>query len=109
LYTESAAIEILGVEYELVLEKPQPTHEELVAVEAKLQSAFDKHKGTFMQLFVVKNLATLKAFYLGNYVDAISILDEVISNPSVKPNEKADYKILQADIYLVAGMIWDAS
>jgi tetratricopeptide (TPR) repeat protein len=109
LYSESAAIEILGVEYELVLEKPQPTHEELLAVETKLQAAFDKHKGTFMQLFVVKNLATLKAFYLGNYVDAISILDEVISNPSVKPAEKADYKILQADIYLVAGMIWDAS
>jgi len=109
IYSESSAIEILGVEYELALEKPQVTKEELIAVETKLQAAFNKHKGTFLQLVVVKNLATLKAFYLGNYADAIAILDDVISNPSIKPTDKADYKILQADIYLVAGMIWDAS
>jgi tetratricopeptide (TPR) repeat protein len=108
-YAESAAIEILGVEYELVVEKPQATQEELLAVEKKLQAASDKHKGTFLQLFVVKNLATLKAYYLNNYVEAIALLDEVVSNPSIKSTDKAEYKILQGDIYLLAGMIWDAS
>jgi tetratricopeptide (TPR) repeat protein len=93
----------------LVLEKPQPSQEELLALEKKLQVVSDKHKGTYMQAMVVRNLANLKAFYLNNYVDAIGLLDEVISNPSIKPMDRAEYKILQADIYLVAGMIWDAS
>ncbi len=109
MYAESSSIEILGVEYELVLEKPQATKEELTVVEQKLQAASDKHKGTFMQTFVVKNLATLKAYYLNKPEEAIALLDEVISNPSIKPVDKADYKILQADIYLVSGAIWDAS
>ncbi len=109
MYAESSSIEILGVEYELVLEKPQATKEELMAVEQKLQAASDKHKGTFMQTFVVKNLATLKAYYLNKPEEAIELLEEVISNPSIKPVDKADYKILQADIYLVSGVIWDAS
>jgi tetratricopeptide (TPR) repeat protein len=109
IYSESSSIEILGVEYELVLEKPQATKEELITVEQKLQAASDKHKGTFMQTFVVKNLATLKAYYLNKPEEAIALLEEVISNPSIKPVDKADYKILQADIYLVSGAIWDAS
>lgn len=109
IYNESSTIEILGVEYELVLQKPQATKEELMVVEQKLQAASDKHKGTFMQTFVVKNLATLKAYYLNKPEEAITLLDEVISNPSIKPVDKADYKILQADIYLVSGAIWDAS
>jgi len=109
IYAESSSIEILGVEYELVLEKPQPTKEELLAVEQKLQAASDKHKGTFMQTFVVKNLATLKAYYLNKPEEAIALLEEVVGNPSIKPVDKADYKILQADIYLVSGAIWDAS
>ncbi|MDZ4664182.1 MAG: tetratricopeptide repeat protein [Bacteroidota bacterium] len=109
MYSESSAIEILGVEYELVLEKPQATNEELIAVEQKLQAASDKHKGTFMQTFVVKNLAILKAYYLSKPEEAISLLDEVVANPSIKPVDKADYKILQADIFLISGAIWDAS
>ena len=56
-----------------------------------------------MQTFVVKNLATLQAYYLNKPEEAIALLEEVISNPSIKPVDKADYKILQADIYLVSG------
>lgn len=108
-YELSASIEILGVEYELVLEKPQATQEELLAVEKKLQAASDKHKGTFTQLLVVKNLANLKAFYLNKPQEAIDLLEDVIANPGLKAVDKSEYKILQADIYLVAGEIWEAS
>lgn len=108
-YTESSAIEILSVEYELVVEKPQATQQELVAVEQKLDAASNKYKGTFMQTFVVKNLATLKAYYLNKPQEAIDLLEGVIQNPSLKPIDKADYKILQADIYLLVGEIWEAS
>lgn len=108
-YSESAAIEILGVEYELVIQKPNVTQQELTAVEQKLEAASNKYKGSFMQTFVVKNLATLKAYYLNKPEEAIDLLDEVIQNPSIKPIDKASYKLLQADIYLVVGLIWDAS
>lgn len=108
-YSESSAIEILTVEYELIIEKPNATNEELLAVEQKLSAASNKYKGSFMQTFVVKNLATLKAFYLNKHQEAIDLLDEVILNPSIKPIDKASYKILQADICMLTGQIWDAS
>ncbi len=108
-YSEPASIEILSVEYELVIEKPQPTQQELIAVEQKLEAASNKYKGSFMQTFVVKNLATLKAYYLNKPQEAIDLLDEVVLNQSLKPVDKADYKILQGDIYLLIGQIWDAS
>jgi len=108
-YSEAASIEVLGVEYELVVEKTAPTQQELIAIEQKLEAASNKHKGTYMQTFVVKNLATLKAYYLNKPFEAIDLLEEVIQSPSIKPIDKADYKILQGDIYLIAGQIWDAS
>jgi tetratricopeptide (TPR) repeat protein len=108
-YSESSSIEILSVEYELIVEKPQATKEELLVVEQKLDAASNKYKGSFMQTFVVKNLATLKAYYLNKPQEAIELLETVIQNPSLKPIDKADYKILQADIYLLVGEIWEAS
>jgi len=108
-YSESSSIEVLSVEYELIIEKAQPTQQELIAVEQKLESASIKYKGSFMQTFVVKDLATIKAYYLGKPQEAIELLDEVVLNPSLKPIDKAEYKILQADIYLLIGEIWEAS
>lgn len=108
-YTESAAIEILSVEYELVTEKVQPSLQELTQVEQKLQQAYDKYKGTFMQTFVIKNLATLKAYYLNKPTEVVTMLDEVLQSAGIKAADKAAYKILQADIYLLVNEIWEAS
>jgi tetratricopeptide (TPR) repeat protein len=108
-YSESASIEILSVDFELVTEKPQPALSELQAVEQKLQSAYDKYKGTYMQTFVVKNLATLKAFYLNKPREAVELLDEVLQSAGIKPLDRATYKIVQGDIYLLINEIWEAS
>lgn len=108
-YSETASIEILSVDYELVTEKIQPSKEELIAVEQKLQQAYNKYKATYLQNFVVKNLANLKAFYLNKPQDAIDLLDEVLQSTGIKPIDKAAYKILQADIYLLVNEIWEAS
>ncbi len=108
-YSESSAIEILSVEYELVIEKAQPTMQELTAVEQKLETALNKYKGTFMQTYVVKNLSALKAYYLNKPLEAIGLLETVIQNPGLKPLDKAAYKIAQADVYLLVGEIWEAS
>ncbi len=108
-YSESSAIEILSVEYELVIEKAQPTLQELTAVEQKLETALNKYKGTFMQTYVVKNLSSLKAYYLNKPLEAIALLETVIQNPGLKPLDKAGYKIAQADVYLLVGEIWEAS
>lgn len=108
-YSESSAIEILSVEYELVIEKAQPTLQELTAVEQKLETALNKYKGTFMQTYVVKNLSSLKAYYLNKPLEAIALIETVIQNPGLKPLDKAGYKIAQADVYLLVGEIWEAS
>jgi len=108
-YSASASIEILSVEYEMVTQKPNATSAEFQAVERKLQEASNKHKGTYMQSFIARNLASLQAFYLQKHIDAIDLLEEVIQIPGLKPVEKAEFKILQADIYLLSGQIWDAS
>ncbi len=108
-YAAPASIEILSVEYEMITENPRVTPIELQTVEKKLIDASAKHKGTYMQTFIARNLASLQAFYLNKHKQAIELLDEVILIPGLKPAEKAEFKILQADIYLLSGQIWDAS
>ncbi len=108
-YSATASIEILSVEYEMVIDKPNASLVELQAVEKKLLEASAKHSGTYMQTFIAKNLATLQAYYLNKQTEAIELLENVINNPGLKPAEKAEYKLLQGDIYLLIGEIWEAS
>jgi tetratricopeptide (TPR) repeat protein len=108
-YYDFAIIEGLNVDYLALVQKPQATHEELVALEAKLTKANEKYKGAFQNQLILKNLANLKAYYLNKSEEAVELLSNFIALGGIDAATKAEYKIMLADIYLIRGEIWDAS
>ena len=109
LYYDSAIIDGLNVDYLALTQKPQPSQEELVALEQKLTKANDKYKSSFLNPILLKNLSHLKAYYLNKTEEAIELLNNFVSQAGIDPTSKAEYKIMLADIYLIKGEIWEAS
>jgi tetratricopeptide (TPR) repeat protein len=109
LYYDAAIIDGLNVEYLAVTQKPQPSQEELVALETKLTKANGKYQQSFLNAQIIKNLVALKAFYLNKTEEAITLLQAFIDQSGMDALAKADYKILLGDIYILKGEIWEAS
>lgn len=109
LYYDAAILDGLNVEYLALTQKPQPTIEELVALEQKLTKANEKYSANFLNAQIIKNLASLKAYYLNKGDEAITLLGNYIQQGGLESTAKAEYKIMLADIYLLKGEIWDAS
>lgn len=109
LYYDSAIIDGLNVEYLALTQKPQPSKEELTALEQKLTKANERYKSTFLNPVILKNLAHLKAYYLNKSDEAIELLNNFVGQAGIDAVSKAEYKIMLADIYLIKGEIWEAS
>ncbi|HRH10617.1 MAG TPA: tetratricopeptide repeat protein [Bacteroidia bacterium] len=109
LYYDGAMVDVLNVEYRSLTAKAQPNKENLLTLETKLLKAKEKYKNTHLSAFIIKTLATLQAYYLDKANDAIEVLQELIDQPGLENAAKAEYKILQADVYVITGAIWDAS
>ncbi|MCE3229529.1 MAG: repeat-containing protein [Bacteroidetes bacterium] len=109
LYYDAASVDILNVEFLAVTQKPQPKQEDLSALEAKLNKALEKYATSSLKPVIVKNLATLQAYYLNKHEPAIVLLQDLINSGGIESSSKAEYKIMLADIYLLKGDIWDAS
>lgn len=109
LYYDAAILDGLNVEYLALTQKPQPAMEELIALEQKLTKANEKYKSNFLNAQIVKNLASLKAYYLNNSAGAIALLNGYIEQAGMEAAAKAGYKIMLGDIYLLKGEIWEAS
>lgn len=108
-YYDAASVDVLGVEYLAVTQKPQPKPEELTALENKLLKAKEKYSNSSLNSQIVKNLALLKAYYLNQPAVAIDLLQELVNQAGLDAVSKAEYKTMLADIYLIKGDIWDAS
>ncbi|MFI5205903.1 MAG: tol-pal system YbgF family protein, partial [Candidatus Paceibacterales bacterium] len=109
LYYDGATVDILNVEFLALTSKAQPKKEELLALEQKFNKAKEKFKNTHLSAFIIKNLATLQAYYLNQTDAAILLLEELVNEAGLEAPAKAEYKIMLGDIYLIKGQIWDAS
>ncbi len=109
LFYDSAIIEGLQVDYLSVTQKPQPAVDELLQLEQKLTKANERYKQGYNNTQILKNLANLKAYYLHKSDEAITLLLNYIQQAGIESTQKADYKLLLADIYLIKGEIWEAS
>jgi tetratricopeptide (TPR) repeat protein len=58
---------------------------------------------------IMQQYAYLLAYYLNSSQEAVDILEQTIAMPQIKRNEKAQSKLLRADIYLMENDIWEAS
>lgn len=109
IYYDAAVIDGLEVEYLSVTQKANPSKEELLALEQKLSQANEKYQQNVLNNQIVKSLAMVRAYYLNNEADAITLLEGFINRAGIESAVKAEFKLLLGDIYLVSGDIWEAS
>lgn len=108
-YYDAACIDIINCEFLSVTSKSQVTKEELLNVEKRFINALDKYKGTHLATFLVTNLANLEAYYLNNTDAAVTYIEEILANPALEKQTRAEFKIQLGDIYILKNLIWDAS
>jgi len=58
---------------------------------------------------LMRNYASLMAYHGGEAQVAVSMLDDVLEIPRLKPNIRDEVKLELGDLLLFAGSIWDAS
>ena len=58
---------------------------------------------------IMRHYATLMAYHGGDAQAAVSMLDDVLEIPRLKPNVRDEVKLELGDLLLFAGAIWDAS
>ena len=58
---------------------------------------------------IMQQYAYLLAYYLTASQEAVDILDQTLAMPQIKNSEKAQSKLMRADIYLMENDIWEAS
>ncbi len=118
LYYDAAILDNLNVTFLSVTLEPQPTKDALLLLEQQLIKANEKYKNTLLNGQIIKNLATLQAYYLNKSDAAIKLLSDYITQPGIEPAGRSDvsgaisipeFKLMLGDIYLLNDEIWDAS
>jgi tetratricopeptide (TPR) repeat protein len=108
-YYDIARIEGLHAEFLALTQGRQPTNEELLQLEAKLEKTVEEYGDSYLGSNMLKDLANLKAYYLNKTDGAITLLEGVLRKPGMDAAGRAGYKLMLADVYLVRGEIWEAS
>lgn len=108
-YYDIATIDLVNCEYQYLTQKPNPTNEELTALESKFMKVVEKYKGSQLSNGLISNLAKLQTYYLNKPDAAIALIEELINNPGLDPQMRAEFKIQLGDIHLIKNTIWDAS
>lgn len=108
-YYDIATIDLVNCDYQYLTQKPNPTNEELAALESKFIKVVEKYKGSQLSNGLISNLAKLQTYYLNKPDAAIALIEDIISNPGIDPLVKAEFKIQLGDIHLIKNTIWDAS
>ncbi len=85
------------------------TQKEITALRTEYQTTLDKLGKTTATIPIMQQYAYLLAYYLSSSQEAVDILDETLAMPQIKRNDKAESKLMRADIYLMENDIWEAS
>ncbi|MEK7254884.1 MAG: tetratricopeptide repeat protein, partial [Bacteroidota bacterium] len=85
------------------------TEADLREVEKAYETFLDEFGRNKTTASIVAELADLEAFYLNDLNKAISLLNEMISYPSIDPRTQAEGKLSLGDFYLIQGEIWEAT
>lgn len=109
IYYDIAITDGLHVEYLALTGQPQPVKNDLVLLEQKLETANQKYKQKALNLNLLKDLVNLKAYYLNKVNEAIELIEEFLKQPGIEQLVVADYKLMLGDIYILKGLLWDAS
>ena len=109
LFFDAATIDKLSVEFLSLTESSLTQREAFISLEANLLKANEKYKNSYLSSGLIKDIASLKAYYLDKSSEAIILLEDYLLNNSLEIQLKAELKLMLADIYLISGEIWEAS
>jgi tetratricopeptide (TPR) repeat protein len=85
------------------------TDADLLKLEGDYTSAFNELGRNASTAPLIRGYAHLKAFYMHNTDDAITLLQEAIDLPNLGAQFIAEAKLELADIYVFSGGVWDAA
>ena len=83
--------------------------EDLLTLEKNYLVALDDVGSNAATVSLQRGLAEVRAFYLDKDDEAIAMMQTALTYPGMSPENKAQCKLLLADIYLSVGEIWEAS
>ena len=109
LFFDAATIDKLSVEFLSLTESALTQREAFISLEVNLLKANEKYKNSYLSSGLIKDIASLKAYYLDKSSEAIILLEDYLLNNSLEIQLKAELKLMLADIYLISGEIWEAS
>ena len=109
LFFDAATIDKLSVEFLSLTESSLTQREAFISLEVNLLKANEKYKNSYLSSGLIKDIASLKAYYLDKSSEAIILLEDYLLNNSLEIQLKAELKLMLADIYLISGEIWEAS
>ena len=108
-YFEQARRDLVNTRYLLAISSPAPSRELLADLETAMVEEIQKSKTDPQNITLIKNLAHLHAFYLGNLPESTRLLWDAIEMPGVKPLQRAECKLELADILLFTDDVWEAT
>ena len=109
LFFDASTIDKLSVEFLSLTESSLTQREAFISLEVNLLKANEKYKNSYLSSGLIKDIASLKAYYLDKSSEAIILLEDYLLNNSLEIQLKAELKLMLADIYLISGEIWEAS
>ena len=107
-YYLNSRIGLLNVRFYKITNSFDYKKEELLELEKEYLSLLNDYGKNVETIFLIKDLAHLKAFYLNKSDEAINLLNECLQRPANATN-LAECKIELADINLMSGDVWEAS
>ena len=101
--------ELANTRYLKTISEPSPPKKELEVLEKDFTDELAYLGDDPDNISVIKNLAHIKAFYLGKTEESIDLLNHAIEMAGVSAAEKAKCKIELADILLFTNDVWEAT
>lgn len=101
--------ELVNTRYTRILSEPAPAWKDLELLEKEITDEMNFSGSAPENITTIRNLAHLKAFYLGKTDEGVELLNRAIDLPGAAPSEKAKCKIELADIYLFTDNVWEAT
>lgn len=107
-YYQSSKMELLNVMKQKITVTEDYTNKDLRTLESLYLKTLNELGKTNNTVSILKELADLEAYYIHNIDTAITILEDAINLPALKPKMLAECKLSLGDLLLIKGDVWDA-
>ncbi|MPM06916.1 hypothetical protein SDC9_53219 [bioreactor metagenome] len=100
---------LLEVRYLRLTSNPASTKEEYRSLAEDLKTSLEGSVNRRNRYNLLMRLAYIEAYYLSEPDNSIGHINEILNSPGYQPVEYADAKLLQGDVMLLKGEVWEAS